>query len=104
MKLRFTPKALAELESMLGGIAEKSPSGAQRVGARMKTIMDLLLQHPNAGQRTNIATMRRIVVTPYPYLIFYERSEFDIVIIGIRHAARNPDSMPDQYPPNFLSP
>lgn len=96
MKLRFTPKALAELDEILDGIAEKSPSGARRVGARMRTMTELLLHHPTAGQRTSIGTMRRIVVTPYPYLIFYEVPEGEVVITGIRHAARDPQAMPDQ--------
>lgn len=38
--------------------------------------------------------MRRIVATPYPYLIFYEATEDEVVILGIRHAARDPASMP----------
>lgn len=96
VKLRFTPKALAELDEILDGIAEKSPPGAGRVGARMKTMMGLLLDYPTAGQRTSIGTMRRVLVTPYPYLIFYEASETEVIITGIRHAARDPRTMPDQ--------
>jgi plasmid stabilization system protein ParE len=96
MKLRFTPAALEELDKVLDDISSHSPQGAGRVQARIKTIIDLLLEHPNAGQRTNLSSMRRIVVTPYPYLIFYEHSADDVVIIGVRHAARDPRSMPDQ--------
>jgi len=40
--------------------------------------------------------MRRIVVTPYPYLIFYEPAEDEIIFIGIRHNARAPATMPGQ--------
>lgn len=44
---------------------------------------------------TSLADMRRVAVAPYPYLIFYLVEEQDIVIVGIRHAARDPSSMPD---------
>ena len=33
---------------------------------------NLLLEHPLAGAPTDDPTIRRIVTTPYPYLIFYE--------------------------------
>ena len=36
--------------------------------ARIQAIIDLLLQHPHAGQRTSKGHLRRVVVHPYPYL------------------------------------
>jgi plasmid stabilization system protein ParE len=94
VRLRYTPEALAELDEVLTGIGQHSPQGALRVQARIKTMLDLLLDHPHSGQRTNLEGLRRIVVTPYPYLIFYEPSDEEVVIIGIRHSARDPVSMP----------
>ena len=66
MRLHFTPAALAELDKVLGDIALHSPQGAARVRARIRAIIELLLEHPNAGQRTNVALLRRIVATPIP--------------------------------------
>ncbi len=65
-----------------------------RVQARIQTIIDLLLQHPQIGRRTSDPAIRRIGATPYPYLIFYEATESEIVIHAIRHGARDPSSMP----------
>ncbi|CAN7310513.1 type II toxin-antitoxin system RelE/ParE family toxin [Rhizobium sp. LjRoot254] len=96
MRLRYTPEALVELDGVLADIAEHSPQGARRVQARIKAIIDLLLRHPNAGQLTSLKPMRRIVATPYPYLIFYEPHAEEIIVIGVRHSARDPRSMPDQ--------
>ncbi len=31
-----------------------------------------------------------MIATPYPYLIFYEAADDEIIIHGIRHAARRP--------------
>jgi len=31
---------------------------------------------------------------PYPYLIFYEAAENEIIIHAVRHAARDPSGMP----------
>jgi toxin ParE1/3/4 len=33
-------------------------------------------------------------VHPYPYLIFYKATADEVVIHGVRHAARRPSSMP----------
>ncbi|MCQ4188184.1 type II toxin-antitoxin system RelE/ParE family toxin [Methylocystis sp. NLS-7] len=52
----------------------------------------LLLEHPQAGHPTSKSGIRRMIVYPYPYLIFYRASETEIVIHGVRHSARRPSS------------
>jgi plasmid stabilization system protein ParE len=44
--------------------------------------------------RTNHPAIRRMTTTPYPYLIFYEVTEGEIIIHAVRHAARDPTGMP----------
>jgi plasmid stabilization system protein ParE len=92
VKLRYTRRAAAELEDVLSYVKEQSPLGARRVQARIQAITDLLLQHPKVGQVTSNGRLRRMVASPYPYLIFYEVTQDDIVIHGVRHAARRPFS------------
>ena len=64
---------------MLDYIRERSPQGARHVQARIQILIDLLLRHPHAGQLTSNSRLRRMVVSPYPYLIFYEATEDAIV-------------------------
>lgn len=91
MNLRYTPKALAELADILAYVAERSPQGARNVQARIQAITALLVQHPHAGQLTSESGLRRTVTPPYPYLIFYAATAEEVVIIGVRHAAREPE-------------
>ena len=91
MTLRFTPQALAELDAILDFVAERSPSGAGRVQQRIQTLIDLLPAFPNSGQQTNVGHLRRLVVTPFPYVIFYRATADDIVIVSLRHTAREPE-------------
>ena len=49
-----------------------------------------MLQHPFAGQATNRRGIRRVVVTPYPYVLTYRVAEDEIIVRTIRHAARRP--------------
>lgn len=94
MKLRYTLPALADLSSILDYVAAHSPQGARRIQARIQTIIDLLLIHPHIGTRTDDPVIRRLTTTPYPYVVFYEATEAEIVIHAVRHAARDPSGMP----------
>ena len=94
MRLRYTRPALADLGAILDYVAAHSPRGARRVQARIQALTDLLLLHPHIGRRTNDPAIRRMATTPYPYLVFYEVGETEIIIHAVRHAARNPSRMP----------
>ncbi|HKI15765.1 MAG TPA: type II toxin-antitoxin system RelE/ParE family toxin [Roseiarcus sp.] len=95
MKLRYTLRAAQELEQVLSYIDDRSPEGARRVKARIQAVIDLIASHPQSGQLTSARRLRRIVVHPYPYLIFYAATNDEVVIHGVRHAARRPSSMPE---------
>lgn len=94
VNLRYTLPALADLNSVLDYIAAQSPQGARRVQARIQAIIDLLLLYPAIGTRTDDPTIRRMTTSPYPYLIFYEATETEIIVHAVRHAARDTSSMP----------
>jgi plasmid stabilization system protein ParE len=94
LRRRYTLPALADLTAILDYIAVHSPQRARRVHARIKPITELLLLHPRIGRRTNDPAIRRMTVTSYPYLIFYEVTENEVIIHAIRHGARDPSSVP----------
>jgi plasmid stabilization system protein ParE len=95
VKLRYTLRAAQELEQVLSYVDDRSPEGARRIKARIQTAIDLIASHPQAGQLTSSRRLRRVVVHPYPYLIFYAATDDEVVIYGVRHAARRPSSMPE---------
>jgi plasmid stabilization system protein ParE len=79
---------------ILDYIAEHSPQGANRVQARIKSVIELLTSHPQIGVRTEDPSIRRLTTLPYPYLVFYEVTETEIIVHAVRHAARDPLGMP----------
>lgn len=91
MRLRFTPEAARELDEVLTSITEHSPQGARRVQARIQKAVELLADHPRGGQITSHSRLRRITTSPYPYVVFYEVGESEVVVISVRHAARDRD-------------
>lgn len=58
--------------------------------ARVDNALDLALNHPRSGRRTDKGDLRRLVVPPYPYAIFYRVDGEDVVVLAIRHTARRP--------------
>jgi plasmid stabilization system protein ParE len=94
MRLRYTLPALANLESILDYVVDRSPQGASRIHARIPAVTDLLLRYPQAGAMTDDPTIRRVTTTPYPYLVFYEATDAEIIIHAVRHGARDPSDNP----------
>ena len=94
MKLRYTLPAIADLNSILDYISESSPRGAERVKLRIQRVTGLLLTQPRIGSPTDDLTIRRLSAPPYPFLIFYEIAGDEIIIHAVRHAARDPSTMP----------
>ena len=70
MKVRYTRQALADLDLALAQIAADSPKGAWRVQKRLRDVIELIVRHPKIGQMTSRRGMRRVVASPYPYLVF----------------------------------
>jgi toxin ParE1/3/4 len=94
VRVRYTRPAAADLASILEYIAAVSPQAAQRVQRRIQHVVELLLTHPNIGVRTVDPSIRRLTTTPYPFLVFYEVSEDEIIVHAIRHSARDPSGKP----------
>ncbi|MGO4511309.1 type II toxin-antitoxin system RelE/ParE family toxin [Bradyrhizobium sp. 2TAF36] len=90
MKVRYTKRALAQIDQILTYIEAHSPQGAGHVRGRIVALIALLETSPHAGRTTTRAYVRRLPVNPYPYLIDYRVTETEIVIMRFRHAARRP--------------
>ncbi|MCJ8506821.1 type II toxin-antitoxin system RelE/ParE family toxin [Rhizobium lemnae] len=95
--LRYTPIALKELAEILEYIRTQSPYGASKVSKRLHQLISLLPDFPYAGKMTSAPPLRILAATPYPYLVFYEIGDAEVVIIGFRHAARNPMSEEESF-------
>jgi toxin ParE1/3/4 len=70
VKLRFTKRAVRQIEEIIDAIAQESPQGARRVRERMQSMTTLLTEHPHIGQQTDVAGIRRMLVTPIPISSF----------------------------------
>ena len=90
MKLRYTRTALRQIDEAISYVKVRSPRGAAHVAERAEAVLAVLLDHPNAGQATSRQGVRRVILTPYPYVIYYRVTAAEIVVMRFRHAARRP--------------
>ena len=95
MRLRYAPEARQDIRAILAHIRKESPQGATRVGQRIADVARLVADQPGAGTMTDSPPMRRMPIRPFPYVLFFEPHGSDIVIVGVRHGARDPETMPD---------
>jgi toxin ParE1/3/4 len=90
MTVRFTPRARADLDEILGYLDRKSPKGAANVARTMRKTFDLIGQFPHAGRLAGEQQTRVLPVGHYPYLIYWDVEAGDARVLHIRHAARRP--------------
>ncbi|HLI98142.1 MAG TPA: type II toxin-antitoxin system RelE/ParE family toxin [Bradyrhizobium sp.] len=90
MNIRYTRRAAKQLDTILAYIGARSPQGAAHLVDRLDTALAIVTEQPHGGQPTSRLGYRRLVLNPYPYVIFYRAASAEIVVHGIRHMARRP--------------
>jgi len=90
VKLSYSKRALGQIDAALGYVSLRSPAGAAKIEARMAAILALAQIQPLIGVRTRVDAVRRVFLTPYPYLIDYQIADDEIIVLRFRHASRDP--------------
>jgi toxin ParE1/3/4 len=88
MRVRYTPRAFSDLEDIRNYIHQHNPIAAQRVVTVIERIVGRLGDFPESGQRSDELDVRVVYATRYPYRIYYRIVADDLLILHIRHAAR----------------
>lgn len=88
MRVRFTETALAEIDAIFAHVAADNPVAAQRLVERVEQVVSRLSDFPMLGHSVDESGVRIIPLGRYLYLIFYTQSAGEIVILHVRHAAR----------------
>ncbi len=89
VRVVWTPSAIADLRAIRAYVAQFSPHAAQRLSARLTAAARGLETYPDRGRP--ITRGRRELTIISPYLIRYIHEEGRVIILEIRHGAREPD-------------
>jgi len=90
MNVVFAPRALRDLTEIDAYLNDRSPSGALRVLAAIKSSIEALEAFPEIGRIVDELQHRRLPVFHFPYVMFYRIVGNDILILHIRHTSRRP--------------
>lgn len=90
MRVRLTPEAGADLEEISAYISRDNPAAARAVIQDIEDAFETLSRYPDAGvAHTDRPGVRVKLPRRYPaYRIFYALEHGEIVILHVRHAAR----------------
>jgi plasmid stabilization system protein ParE len=91
-RIRYLPKAVAQLDAILEHITAHNPAGARRVIAAVKHSIDLLAAFPHSAKESEIPGIREMPIVRYRYIVFYtvDDDAEEVIILRIRHASQDP--------------
>jgi len=90
MKLRFTPRATANIIEIADYIRAGNPAAAERVRAAIYASLQNLLLFPHVGRPQKAEGVHKLVTRQYGYLIYYivDDAAEEVVILYVKHPAR----------------
>ncbi len=95
MRVRYAARARNDIEEIYSYIAKENPHAAKRVKAAILATIKLAASRPYTGIKNARATeLRSCLVFRYPYRIHYLVRGQDMLILHIRHGARQPLKTP----------
>jgi toxin ParE1/3/4 len=90
MKVRYSRRALADLVGIAAYMREHNTQTAAALEKWLRASIEQLQTFPLLGRPTDDPEIRMFPIVRYPYLVFYEVADNEIVIHHIRHARRQP--------------
>lgn len=90
MRVRYLPRAFADLEAIHSYIAKHSPETAVHVTAAITKSISSLADFPEIGQAVDEENVRVLRSAHHTYNIFYSVKGEEVLILHIRHPARRP--------------
>ena len=93
MPIRWTNKALDNLDAAVEYIAADNPTAAKKVAQKNWDSVQLLKTQPGLGRPGRVSGTRELVVSGLPYIVPYLEKNGTIVILRIMHTSiKWPDS------------
>ncbi|MEO0439091.1 MAG: type II toxin-antitoxin system RelE/ParE family toxin [Pseudomonadota bacterium] len=94
MRVRWTARALKQLETTLEYLHHEDPHAANIVAERLYTAERFLANNPTVGRPGRISDTREWVVTGAPYLLGYTLMNDELIILALLHSKQ-------QWPKQF---
>lgn len=90
MRVRYTPRAQSDLDSIYTYLDQRSPAGTHSVKELIERRISRLADFPQMAPETDEPGIHELTIVRFPYKIYYEIAGDEVWIIHIRHTARRP--------------
>jgi toxin ParE1/3/4 len=84
MKLRWTPRAVADLEEISDYLAAASPQAWEHLLLRMERLTETILDFPLMGKAGLVPGTREFVLSGTPYILVFQLKDDSVVIVSVR--------------------
>jgi len=88
MKVRWSPAAISDLESIRAYIARDNPAAAARVAGGIKAAVLQLCAFPLSGRVGRVPDTRELVVPGTSYIAAYAIKEDEVRIAAVLHGSQ----------------
>ena len=88
MRVRWTPQAADDFTRIVEWIRVQSPDAALHVA---RTLYKAVAERPKFPRRGRIGlatNTRELVFPPWPYIVVYEVTDDQVIVLRVRHASR----------------
>jgi len=86
MKLRWTPRAVADLEEISDYLVAASPQAWEHLLQRLERLSEAILDFPLMGKAGLVPGTREFVVSGTPYILVFQVKDDAVVIVSVRDA------------------
>lgn len=87
MRVVWTDDAVANVEAIFAYITTFNPAAADGIVVRLVEVADSLSIFPNRGR--DVGDGRREMTTVWPYILRYRVTADEVIILRVRHGARD---------------
>lgn len=93
MTLKWTRRALRDMQHLHDYIADDNPAAARRMVARIREAASHLRRSPQMGKRGRVEDTRELVIAGTPCIVVYRLESEQVQIVAVIHGAQRwPDT------------
>ena len=89
VRLRFTEEARDHIAAIYSYIKDRNSAATTQVAARIRSAASQLAEFPRMGHVGRVPGTHEWVVRGLPYIIVYQTSADEVLILGVFHAAQD---------------
>jgi addiction module RelE/StbE family toxin len=89
MKIRWSPTAVSDLESIREFIAKDNPSAARKIANRIKESVKRLINFLLSGRAGRVLGTRELVIPGTSYIAAYTIQDDEVLIAFVLHGRQN---------------